>query len=327
MVDRFSPESIASQLSSVVQPDEFLLWVGSGISLPVYRNWRHLLTELCAACSVAPPTEGEVDSLIDKAEECRIKDSAAYHDFLRTKFEPHPQLLRRAAHYLLRMRFKGYLTTNFDALLEFTARTVQGVEPNVYFYPRQLPPGNLGSDPRPIYHLHGHPRGCTDEATNFVLARSEFNEAYQSTHSSLAIFLKAVLTTVPVLFVGCELREPQIQQVFKEMRSMLNWSRERSGVDERPPRYMLLESRSQAFLRQNALDPEELSPEQEGAFKQLVNEEDADEERLSFFDIKVIRYDPVDERHIGFDEICEGFCTLREDGVRPSISGPVELPE
>jgi hypothetical protein len=169
---------------------------------------------------------------------------------------------RLAYHLIAGLAFKGYITTNFDPLLA-TAADLEGLR-QVYAYPH-LPVAALGADERPIYYIHGraHPAIGADE---LVFARDDFMAAYDDP-GVVKGFLLQVLSYFPLIFVGCQLNEPEVQDalrraeiVIRELgkqgmtspgRLILLPKEEGSRADEEDERYGLLNIRVLRYHTEN----------------------------------------------------------------------------
>lgn len=289
------PKEAARTIYSLIKDEDWLLWIGSGVSQLTHLSWSDLIVLLCTECDpVDSPKVAELEpaELIEKAQEVKDACESRYHQTLIREFDQHvPQQHRTAALRLMRLPFSGYLTTNFDTSLSDAAEHTVG-RYEVFYYPDKLQLRFGHPDPQ-IYYLHGHPRGISNGETNFVLARSEFDQAYAD-DSKLRPVLEYVLKCERILFVGCELKEPAVQAQFERISHLMS-------SEDLPDRYILLPHRFRQSIAED-------SPEGKGhPNKELEAEEN---ERFESIGIEVLRYDPVSKDHEGFDMVFEEIFQL-----------------
>src|SRR3990172_386500 len=163
----------------MIKDGNCIVWVGSGLSKSAeYPDWKETIRKLCDKCEVTLLSKSEEESpdkLIDKAEECKKADIDAYHNTLADLFGRQPVSTRFAYQSLMKLPFKAYVTTNFDPLLSETGAIEEYGK--LYYYPC-FPP-ELGNS-HPIVYLHGHARPDNQAmGDNLILARSDFDEAYE----------------------------------------------------------------------------------------------------------------------------------------------------
>jgi hypothetical protein len=94
-------------------------FIGSGLSAGLYPSWNDLIKTLCEECDVGNlGTEENLSSedLLKKADEAKANDVVAYNRTLGELFTPSVHK-REAYELLLRLKFRFYITTNFDPLL------------------------------------------------------------------------------------------------------------------------------------------------------------------------------------------------------------------
>jgi len=119
----------------------------------------------------------------------------------------------------MRAPFKAYVTMNFDPLLS-EAASAAGFA-SVHSYPALFPP-DIERCKKPLFYMHGHasPEG-TPRGDNLVFCRSEFEQAYGDI-GAVRNFVVNLLMNYPIVFIGCNLSEPEIHQQFQRVRQMLS---------------------------------------------------------------------------------------------------------
>jgi hypothetical protein len=134
----------------------------------------------------------------------------------------------------MRVPFRSYVTLNFDPILANQSRFH---ERKVFSY-RSLPAEEIAY--RSAFYIHGliEEDGKADPEKN-VLGERVFAKAYNHVASVLPGFLQQLLTYRSVLFIGCSLREPALQPLFK---FCYNFQKDLEPMAMRPPpkKYILL---------------------------------------------------------------------------------------
>jgi SIR2-like domain len=301
-----TPAQIVEELLGVVGKKDCIAWVGSGLSLVAYPGWRKLLGALCTACGVADfdPALGAptADDLINKAQECKAANQAAYKKTLSDIFGRKQIITRRAFYLLLGAPFKAYATTSFDPLLSDAGADLGYRE--IFYYPL-LEPRRIGECVKPIFYMHGHatPKGVAS-ADNLVLARSDFDAAYGVGRTGMVTpFLHSVLLSYPILFLGCGLSEPDIQDLMRRVHQIhLDIMTAYSGFKPQP-RFAVLPT---------------IEFDGPGR-KRNYGAELAESTRFSELDIKILRYHPADpDQHLEVELILEALA----DRLSPAKVGP-----
>lgn len=286
----------------MIENGDCIVWVGSGLSKRAdYPDWKKTVKKLCDKCDVthlSEPEEESPDELIDKAEQCKKADIDMYHNTLADLFGVQPVDTRLAYHYLMKLPFKAYITTNFDPLLSEAGDIEEYY--NLYFYPR-FPP-ELGNS-HPIVYLHGHARPDNQAmGENLILARSDFDEAYED--GPVKYFLINIFTHYSFLFLGCSLKEPMILKMFKTVHDIHTLIKRTSPGIPLPQRCIILPTQ-RPVSEISEEEMEQFSKRERGGFN-----------RFDEMDIEVIGYEPDDEnRHEEIESI------LRE------LSKYIKMPE
>jgi hypothetical protein len=228
-------------LHALLRAQRMLLFVGAGLSLDLgYPLWDSYLAALEKELGAEAPSTGDP---LERAEWVKqsFADAQRRYDYLahiQQTFGPKPESpytpLQRA---LLRLGFRGVITTNFDPSLE-----------NALSF-ENLAAGRLAcmaldlGDPRPfgvfdflrlaarrpttefVLHLHG----THDHPERVILAASDYRERYGDVttvdHEGLPVHrtlddiprkvVWALLVTYPTLFVGFSLNDPALRHILR----------------------------------------------------------------------------------------------------------------
>jgi SIR2-like domain len=173
----------------------------------------------------------------------------------------------------MRAPFKAYVTTNIDPLLS-EAASAAGFG-TVYCYPTLLLP-EIERCKKPVFYMHGHASpGGTPSGDNLVFCRSEFEQAYGEA-GVVRNFVVNVLMNYPIVFIGCNLSEPEIHQQFQRVSQMLK-QMEIAGAP--PPHHRFI-------LAETIVSPIN-GKRDDGA-------EEVQVQRFNEVGTSVLRYDPVD---------------------------------
>ncbi len=288
---------IAERLYHLIVDGSFIVWVGSGLSIGAgYPDWLETIDRLCSACGVQHLTSEEksTEYLIDKAEECKRANIEAFQKTLADLFGKNIVQTRSAFQFLMRLPFKGYVTTNFDPLL-CQAAALCGYN-NIYSYPN-LNFGALYKVERPVFHVHGLARqGNEPKGDKLVLARSDFDEAYGDIVRS---FLDQMLSFHSILFMGCSLDDPYIKETFQRMHRIHKKIQETNSGVGLPKKYILLPKHQ--IFHKNTLG-REISPVDFGEHNE---EESNEEERFREMGINPIKFVLHDECYGEIDQILQ----------------------
>jgi len=303
-IEDLTPTRISEELLKAVSGDDCIAWIGSGLSSLAYPNWASAITALCAACEIQPFSPAEAPSagqLIDKAQECKTANTHAYQATLGNLFGGNVVEQRQAYSWLMSAPFKAYVTTNFDPLLSEAAAPFGYT--SVFRYPL-LETREVDRKKKPMFYVHGHarPNGipCGE---NLVLARSEFEQAYEGV---VGVFLPALLLSYPIVFIGCRLAEPEIREQMRRVHSMHVQIKKSQNGYKTPRRFALLPS----ILSKSSRD-------------RLAEREEAN--LFAELDTEVLRYSPADpEKHWEIEDILKILCGLTSKVTEggPAEAGP-----
>lgn len=299
---------IAADLTHLIRNGDYVVWVGAGLSKGAgYPGWEETIDILCSECGMQflGPEEKSIEGLIEKAEECKNENIEVYHKTLANLFGKNVVNTRLAFQFLMKLPFKGYITTNFDPLL-CEAAALCGYN-NIYSYP-YLNIEKLYTDEHPIFHIHGLARhGDEPKGEDLVLARSDFDEAYQG---SVPAFLDPVLAYHPILFVGCSLSEPSIKATFQRVHKIHSKIKEKYFGIDLPKRYILLPRHQivkEEKFHEMVIDP----------ISSVSHDEYNEEERFQAMNIDIIRYTRHDESYWEIEQILRYMLNIKGDYESP----------
>lgn len=319
-------QELAINVLERIRDRNCVAWIGSGFSVEdCYPDWPNGLRHLCEACGIPSLALGETpnaDKLLGMAEECKAKNQPMYQQTLAHLYGRRPHTHRPALHHLMRLGFRGYITTNFDPLLRDVAETHGGDQ--LWTYPN-LAPSPLGGNARPVYYIHGLARlGNKAIGENLVLARSDFEEAYGK-RGPVQRFLEDVLAYHSVVFLGCQLKEPVMAAVFARVYEILRQIEAKGRGRPTPERYILL-PRSVGKVNESISMQRPVKQIKQDAERDVRDELHEEERRYSDLGIKVFHYDPTKPpQHRAVDEFLESVCKL--DGMPVSQLPRVDLVE
>jgi hypothetical protein len=236
---------------------------------------------------------------MDAAQDAKDCNENRYYQVLGERFGTQTDRTSEIYAALVNLPFKSYVTTNYDPKLARAARQarLECTFP-IMAYPKL---DRAVIRDRTIYYLHGYiDEDTIPEPGTIVLARSEFDEAYDP-HSSLVAFLGPMLDDDPICFIGCGLREPMLEQLFKyckerQARRIQLIERQGCRPTNPPPRYIFLAKSNTLVDRQvGTLIDQELHRQTE--------------ERFETFGIKVVWYAPQGSSHAqlraAFEQLAE----------------------
>lgn len=259
---------------------------------------------MCAACGVEPPSvEDREDAgiLLGKAEESRHTNEAGYREALIRTFGVEVYDIPRIYSQLATLRFRSYVTTNFDPMLRTALGNIPDKCDGVYAYP-DLPVQAIGRGR--LFHIHGLVvPGAAPDLNRIVLGKADFERAYSDESGTLRSFLLQLFTYNSCCFIGIGLRELELRRLFLAcagVRRTLQLDR----PDLTPPRHYAL-----LPMLSKRIGPRD------------VHERDLDAEAVEArtFDelgVNVIRYEPVDERHLGLIQLLDECLELPTVPIR-----------
>jgi len=292
-------DSEYDNLKKHVNSGSCVAFVGSGLSLPdiLYPSWEQLIVLLCKECGLDESINlNDSELLLELADKARERDEATYYKTLNEVFGKPVVKTNLAYDLMMRIKFCSYITTNFDPLLEKEAQKPEHhCNSEIYSCPA-LPFDKIRL--RSVYYIHGKIQANSMQGPmQIILGKRDFDYYYALQHGTLLSFLHQLLTSYPLLFIGCGLRERPLRRIFDICREARREIENAVSGSKAPHRYALLPMKFTKTL-QNPI------------WKRDVTKEEEEKARFMELDIRVVRYDPKDENHSGLLAILEEWCTL-----------------
>lgn len=198
------------------------------------------------------------------------------------------------------MPFKYYLTTNFDRLL-YTSALRSGKNPRIRVHPDLDRAHTVEGS---IHYLHGFIVENKKPVENqIVLSRNEFMKAYEN-NGNLKTFLIPTFKNESILFIGCELREPQMKEIFGICKLQQDMQQQLMSLMEAK----LIENPTNYILRSKLPNSTGIGLSEE-QIKQKMQTED---EYYESFGIKTIWYENPGENHIELWKTLDRIAGIQE---------------
>jgi hypothetical protein len=272
---------------AALDPQSTIVVIGAGLSHPAFPLWPQLAVEVCRACAYRTSTATAHPKTFQAA---RDKNPTAYAEFLKHRFSAPIVQIRLSLLYLMRLKFRAYLTTNFDNSIVSAAECVHDRSVGVYVYPEHPDPENL--DQQNVVFIHGR---CAElfnkDADNLVLHYQAYRRAYVDPPVPLARFFRGIFARYNCLFVGTSLKDPPVVYLLQNL-----------AHDEKPvgkTRVLLLASKAFAA---NTMEQFEMSRGLESTDAQKWKSEQS---------IDVLRYAPLTTDHDGLESVFRSVCEIR----------------
>lgn len=236
---------LPKELRETILSKKCVAFIGSGPSTGSYASWPDLVNGLCEHCgsSVRVTSDSPADDFLDAAEDAKTANESEYYYFLGEHFGRPADKASLLYDVLLTLPFECFLTVNLDPLLALKSRTVRNSGNRDFkSYPSLDRKAMVNGS---IHYLHGYIGESTPPTRDtIVFSRSEFEAAYAN-NSNLMNLLIPTLENDPIVFVGCQLREPVMTQVFaickmhqqKRMKVMMELGQ---GNPRLPSRFIFL---------------------------------------------------------------------------------------
>lgn len=201
-------------LATAMNGGHCLALIGAGPVSRDFGSWKELLLKLNENMNNGDPPPGMLEKYPDDqvmkelAETLYTRDKGLFCRLMLGHFgreENIPQVYNS----VLRAKFRGILTTNFDNQLINTANLC-GLGPKFtqMAYPA-LKPEVQGA----VVHLHGRIK-TEEDVENIIFTQSQFARGYIST-GVLPSFLNTIFYSYHLCFIGYSFSETEIQDIFK----------------------------------------------------------------------------------------------------------------
>ena len=271
---------------AALDPGSTIAIIGAGMSHPAFPLWPALAKQVCTACGY----KGTPTPHPRTFQAARDKNPLAHAKFLKRMFSTSIIQIRLSLLYLMRLKFRAYVTTNFDSTVIRAAQCVYAESVGVYAYPEHPDPQDL--DQQQIVFIHGRCAELFDkDANNLVLHFEAYRRAYIDPTVPLVRFFRGLLSNYNCLFIGTSLTDPPLQYLLQKIAL--------DGAPAEKSRVLLTSSKAFAA---NTVDEFEIIREvestQAGEWKGKNS-------------IDLLRYAPLTSRHDGLESVLRTACETR----------------
>lgn len=216
-------------------PDDFVFFVGAGLSVPIFPLWEKLLEKMVYECSARKSIQAkERDELykkikqktkyLDIAQYCKKKLGNNYRKFLESIFDVDFPIDRISLAYQHVFKLKPgiIITTNFDQIPDrlnsLNSFTIDSQSENNSFYRifdnQSIAEANNAWKKHPIvFKMHG----CIRNHKSLVFTSDEFDEIIHN-NPAMRTFLTTILGAKRVIFLGLSFSDPHIDNTLKYLR-------------------------------------------------------------------------------------------------------------
>lgn len=235
----------------VIRPEDFSscyvnrdwsVFVGSGLSAFVHRNWKSLVQKLCKEClgECTLPKEPSPFELQTEAQKAHDKNPKRFCAVFWKLFPSSPEAAVAPGYLrLVSMNFASIFTTNYDHGLCLANSLPQNSSNyrDVFVYP-DLKTTAVGSGG--IFYLHGKPTHPSFDSDRIVLTKRSFDRAYSDPR--LKRLLESMWTEVNLVIIGAQLQEPELRSLLEQAEMLCRlWQ---DGSTSPPPRRVIILPRS-----------------------------------------------------------------------------------
>ena len=187
-----------------------VLFIGAGTSVDAgIPLWKDAITEIATKLQIDP---AKMDVLVVPQYYFNARGKKEYTQLMREIFKYGEKLETKDVHRKI-MRFDSdtIITTNYDHLLEKAAEEYN-VFMNVVAKDSDLPYRKAGKE---LIKMHGD-----FEHDNFVLKEDDYLH-YHTNFKLIENYVKSLIGTKTVLFIGYSLNDPDVKQIFSWVKEIL----------------------------------------------------------------------------------------------------------
>jgi len=191
--------------------EQLVLFVGSGTSLDAgMPSWSDAVNQIWK--SVGSKTE-KPDNLLVPQYYYNQRGKKEYTQLMRTIFKYNEKLSIQPIHEkIIEFNTNTIITTNYDNLIEQAAEK-KGVFLQVISQDKDLPYRKAGKE---LVKIHGD-----FEHDNYVLKEDDYLH-YHNNFKLIENYIKSIIGTKTVLFLGYSLSDPDVKQVFAWVKEILS---------------------------------------------------------------------------------------------------------
>lgn len=207
-------------------PDNFVFFVGAGLSRPLFPSWKELLSQLLnsAAQTGLPFDKKELEQLIEQgsdyldiAETCRnCLSPEAYRSIMEQVFDQDFEYSQVPEPYRLLMELapKTIVTTNYDRIPDVAGRGQYRTWTN-----KNAPEAGraYADSKRLVFKMHGD----INDHTSLVLGNSDYQRVIHKNQETQGL-LKTLLTSKTAIFLGFSFTDPHIDLILSHLNSNSN---------------------------------------------------------------------------------------------------------
>ena len=259
----------AGSIVQMIEHHDPIIFIGAGLSIPPYKSWKGLLEKLAKQMEINVPNTKNPTLA---AQELYASNPEQYLNALKFIFAPWPRCCRDALREIVTIKFKAFLTTNFDRTIEFAFHRGGLDLPEILAYPNLQAALCLHQS---IHYVHGRITENSQDPEEIIFHNESYRNAYYQ-DTKIASYLFDVLFRNNVLFTGFGLSkfEP-LNDVFEAVIKTMDRFGERKPLPKRHWKILLsIESLDLDF-----------------------------KDRLDRLNIEVIQFDKVNESYQGLDDV------------------------
>ncbi len=224
-------KAFAKKFAKQMTDENVAIFIGAGLSASVgFADWEGLLAPFAKEMEL--DANREKDHLVRLAQYSQNHKHGNRQHLNQALIIAFPVLKEPSENHkiLARLPIGTYWTTNYDKLIE-TALRHEKKRTDVKHQDKELP----NSTPRRdavVYKMHGD----VESSGNAVLTRDDY-ESYAKKHPGFLNALSGDLTGKTFLFIGFSFADPNLEQVFSQVRQRYEESqREHFALLRRPKR-------------------------------------------------------------------------------------------
>jgi hypothetical protein len=206
-----------------------IIFIGSGLSGKFYSTWEDLVQKMCKRCGIVSPDlanlkdeKDRIKLMLECVDAARDGNETVYLQVLEEEFAKPIEGIPPVYRYLVRKKFKSYVTTNFDPFLEHETR--ENREKNngffLFKYPNLLAVPLIEQKKQSLFYAHGLiVPGERPYKGQVVLSYADFEGAYAPT-GKLFSFMFEMFKVYSIIFVGYSASEPAIQKILQATKKI-----------------------------------------------------------------------------------------------------------
>lgn len=280
--ERMNYKEVADLLwNNVFSKEKSIIWVGSGLSNNYYLCWEDIIDKLCANCGIE-----NNDNFLDIADKCKEANPQKYFDTLYSEYGKNTHQYRSAHLQLFNINTNSILTTNFDSILERTAKYTCNCPVKIY---PNLDVTDIQSHSKSLFYIHGQADKC--KGKKLIFTSSDFNKEYHAEKGRIRIFINPIFLSYSILFIGYSLSEPMLQNTLKNINEVIYSNKDM----KRMPKYLLMHSIRKTKVTEYGKEIK--IPDYKEMEKKVVEFEDN-------YGIKILWYDIMeDDNHFEIENI------------------------